>query len=108
MSRYPHVSTKVAQLTYKYHSSHTTNCGWSKDDTVLVTVGGTDRCVFKWRHFKEDVATREQAEMAGASGNESGLINEGVPSFAGTGGGGAMDAKPWVGSIAAPSAPPAY
>jgi WD40 repeat protein len=50
--RYPAVentSTPPKANSYRAHSSHVTNVKFSENDSYLVSVGGNDKMVMKWK-----------------------------------------------------------
>lgn len=55
--QYPCALEKAASVELRGHSSHVTNVRWSVDDAFVVSVGGNDRCVFVWKHDKQQIST---------------------------------------------------
>ena len=40
-------------LEYSGHGTHVTNCAFADNDSLLLTTGGHDRCLFQWRLAKD-------------------------------------------------------
>jgi microtubule-associated protein-like 6 len=117
---YPCLRKDAGFVLYGGHSSHLMKACFSQNDSHVITVGGTDRCVFQWKHKSEEI--NEDGRSAGNDGADSDVETEGespsVMSMVKTkpDKGKAGDAniktspiptvQPWLGSIVAPSSPP--
>ena len=44
---------------YRGHSFHVTGARFTFNDQFLITIGGNDRSIFLWRHYKEDEAEED-------------------------------------------------
>ncbi len=122
---YPCLRKDAGFVHYGGHSSRVTKARFSQNDSHVITVGGTDRCVFQWRH-KHEVLT-EDGRNAGNDGADSdaetegespGVITAETPKSVlesngknhrkKTLNGSVPTVQPWLGSIVAPtSRPPA-
>lgn len=64
---------KVASKPFYGHSSHVTNCTFTRNkdgQKYLVTTGGNDKCVFSWKYFM-DTEAQEEAKLALEAPQES-------------------------------------
>ena len=51
--RFPAPYQGCKHKRYAGHSSLVTNCRFTFDDKYLISVGGTDRCIFQWEHIAD-------------------------------------------------------
>ena len=51
--RYPCIVPYSDHKPYSGHSSHVTNCGFSHNDSVVLSAGGEDRALFQWEVIQE-------------------------------------------------------
>jgi len=101
--RYPAVSEGAADTCYRGHSSHVTNVRWLVGDTHLISTGGSDRCVFQWKHEADlEVESADEGheedsdvEAFGDSMVYSMEPDAGTDRF--------MAVKPWLGAVVAPT-----
>lgn len=55
--RYPNAA-ECGYRRYAGHSSHVTNVKFSLDDKHVISTGGNDKCIFKWKVLPVDVGLR--------------------------------------------------
>lgn len=77
---------------------------FSYDDQFVLSVGSQDRCLMQWRHLRD--TTIDVADLAGDSGEDSELDEEGEPSILPEGAEAYLSSRPWAGAISQPSAAP--
>ena len=128
MFRSPAAQKKMSFNEFRGHSSKVTRVCFSSDDGHLITLGGTDRCIFQWKHesdeaedeaeeFRNEPDSEDEADLKDGAvlDRDTQLENanedivelvveeekegeEGADEF--------VAVKPWVGSVVPPSAPP--
>jgi microtubule-associated protein-like 6 len=103
--RYPSVDKQSPYLEFTGHSTGAIpSLRFSHDDMFVMSVGSQDRCLMQWRHLRD--TTMDVADLAGDSGEDSGLDEEGEPSMIPDGAEAYLSSRPWAGAISAPSAAP--
>ena len=126
MQRYPCLEATRGFKRYRGHSVNIRNVAFSADSRKLISVGGSDRCVFQWRHdeeiiedeaerFNRDLDSEDDEDLATGKKLDRTEALEAVANAE-------MDVlfdkedkwakeefkavKPWVGSVVAPTHPP--
>jgi echinoderm microtubule-associated protein-like 6 len=102
--RYPCLTEDTTPLEYSAHSPHLLKVRWTKNDKYLLSLGGKDRSVMQWRHILDD--KRDDADIAGDSGDDSDLPHESEPNLLPEGAEAFLSNRPWAGAIAPPTRPP--
>ena len=54
----------VPYVCYRGHASQVSNVAWSQNDAYALSVSGSDRCVFQWRHIHDEVLDRSTTTLA--------------------------------------------
>jgi WD40 repeat protein/Ca2+-binding EF-hand superfamily protein len=67
--RYPCIAKGSRYREYRGHSAHVTNVRFSNSDSHVLTVGGSDRCVFQWK-VDGDANAESDAEAVDADDEE--------------------------------------
>ena len=98
--RYPCLTQGAGNKTFRGHTSSVNNLRFSADDGYLITVGGSDRCIFQW---KVEDAIEDIAIKAGDSGKDSDIDGECIFDLHSGKKEEFVAVKPWVGSIVAPT-----
>jgi WD40 repeat protein/Ca2+-binding EF-hand superfamily protein len=106
--RYPCLTADASSKCYRGHSANIRQVRWAGGDSHLISVGGTDRCIFQWVHDDDEVGAedRETAEVAGESGEDSDVevgdeeidVTEDLEDF--------MAVKPWISAVVPPTNAP--
>lgn len=68
---YPTIKEGSPDKCYRGHSGPISNCVFTHDDSVLVTVGGKDRCMFVWETDIIDEIRERKALKTGEFGRDS-------------------------------------
>lgn len=101
--RYPCVNPGAPFKLYSGHSAEVRCISFNKDDGIVFSVGGTDRCIFQWKYFKdnEDDGTRK----ANIGDDDSDLEVESMfgPSVLGDVDNGNVPVKSYLGAMVPPS-----
>ena len=103
--RYPCLKENASCLEYQAHSPHIMKVRWANEDKFLFSVGGQDRSIMQWRHVI-DQESRDDADLAGDSGDDSALPHESEPTLLPEGAEAFLSNRPWAGAIAPPTRPP--
>lgn len=53
--KYPCAIEKAGSNAFKGHSSHVTNCTFTKSSRYLLSTGGNDKALFQWKYAEDGV-----------------------------------------------------
>ncbi|CAM9099953.1 unnamed protein product [Discosporangium mesarthrocarpum] len=57
--RQPCTSAYASAKTYRGHAAGISRLRWTMGESHLISIGQEDRCVFQWRHERDDLAAKE-------------------------------------------------
>lgn len=80
---YPCVSQGSPDKCYRGHTGHITNLAFSSDDGVMLTTGGSDRCVFVWGTDILDEIRERRALNSSSLGGDGTTSREALAALAG-------------------------